>query len=337
MKILHLMIYEKFMFPFINFVKDNFDLNNHLFLFSQGIPNISIPTELKSSIKCSENIEEIKKYIDKFPKIIIHGLWDSKIIDIFFSNPQYLKKSFWVMWGGDFYFPEKQHIKKKRVIKKMGNLITDIVGDYILAKKWYKTKGKLYRSFMYPSNLYKDLKSSERRENSYIKILVGNSSNPTNNHIETLEKLKKFRDENIKVYVPLSYGGGSIGYINTVIQYGKSIFGSNFVPLTSFMPLNQYIEFLSSIDIGVFNVNRQQAVGNIISLLGFGKKVYIRDDTTMWNYFNKELNIKVFNFKEGISLEQLSGEESNTNIKKIQSYFSKENLKSQLEEIFNSN
>ena len=41
------------------------------------------------------------------------------------------------------------------------------------------------------------------------------------------------------------------------------------------MPYSSYISFLGSIDIGIFNNNRQQGMGNITNLLYLGKKVYL--------------------------------------------------------------
>ena len=51
------------------------------------------------------------------------------------------------------------------------------------------------------------------------------------------------------------------------------------------MPKKQYYNHLKDIDIAIFNNNRQQAMGNIAALTLLGAKVYIRDDTTMWNHF----------------------------------------------------
>lgn len=43
-------------------------------------------------------------------------------------------------------------------------------------------------------------------------------------------------------------------------------------PIVDFMDFNEYINFLSTIDIAIFNHKRQQGMGNIITLLGMGKK-----------------------------------------------------------------
>ena len=49
-------------------------------------------------------------------------------------------------------------------------------------------------------------KSPPKDEKQIINILIGNSATETNNHIEVLDLLSKFKNEDIKIYVPLSYG-----------------------------------------------------------------------------------------------------------------------------------
>ena len=83
------------------------------------------------------------------------------------------------------------------------------------------------------------------------------------------------------IYTPLSYGDQD--YADEVIKEGKSAFGEKFIPLTSYMTREEYYKILYDIDIGVFNNNRQQGTGNIEALLYFGRKIYLRDDTTMWS------------------------------------------------------
>ncbi len=332
--IIHCIVLDKFIPPFIEFLKKHFPIENHIFLFFHG-ENYKFglkPDKRNLWLTDFNSLDEIIFLLQKAEKLIIHGLWSDILIDILYKNSYLLKKSYWAMWGGDFYFPEKQSEKKKKIIRKMGNMITDVVGDYELAKQWYKAKGTLYQSFMYPSNLYKNIpiKTSNK---STTHILIGNSSNPTNNHIEALHKLEPFKEKNIKIFVPLSYGGGSKEYISEVIKTGQGIFKDKFIPLLDYLPYEEYLQFLSDIDIAIFNVNRQQAMGNIITLLGIGKKVYIKDNTTMWDYF-KELNIKLFNFNNGFDLEPLSEKVRKDNTSKVKSYFSEEHLKNQLVRIF---
>lgn len=194
------------------------------------------------------------------------------------------------MWGGDFYFPEKQVWIKKQVIKRMGHFITYIKGDYFLAQKWYGASGEYHECFMYPSNLYKEHDIKQKELNT-INIQIGNSADPSNNHLDVLSKLVKYKDENIQIFTPLSYGDQE--YAKDVIAKGKELFGEKFVALTDFMPFEKYLEFLGEIDIAIFAHKRQQAMGNTITLLGLGKKVYMRSDISPWQLFN-DIDVKVF-------------------------------------------
>ena len=45
------------------------------------------------------------------------------------------------------------------------------------------------------------------------------------------------------------------------------------------------MEFLASCDAAVFNQNQQAALGNIWLMLRLGRKVYIRENTPMWQDF----------------------------------------------------
>ena len=236
------------------------------------------------------------------------------------------------MWGGDFYFPEKQRWLKKQVIKRIRHFVTYLKGDYELVKKWYGAKGILHECFMYPSNLYKEYDVKPKADGGIINIQVGNSADLTNNHIEVFEKLRKHKDRNIKIYVPLSYSDSDQDYVKDVIAKGKEIFGDKFIALTEFMSFEKYLDFLGAIDITIFAHKRQQAMGNAISLLGMGKKVYMRNDITPWTLF-AEIGVKVFDFNS-IDLVPIKSEVMNENIKIIKSYFSKENYLNQLVKIF---
>ena len=110
-------------------------------------------------------------------------------------------------------------------------------------------------------------------------ILVGNSRSMSNEHIEVLNILSKFKDENIRIFVPLSYGDVPEGYVDAVDKVGMELFGIKYVPIKTIMDLKAYQEFLSSIDIMVCNHKRQEAWGNLFTLLRSGKKVFVRKNT----------------------------------------------------------
>ena len=128
--------------------------------------------------------------------------------------------------------------------------------------------------------------------------------------------------------MPLSYGDKK--HAQAVIQQGQQWFGDKFKPLTEFMPFDEYLTLLGTIDIAIFNHKRQQAMGNTITLLGLGKTVYIRNDVSQWRFF-KNKNIVVGDVQKLSNLDALNIE---NNQEKVKEYFSKEKLIEQLERLY---
>jgi hypothetical protein len=181
---------------------------------------------------------------------------------------------------------------------------------------------------MYQSNLYKKVEVESVDTESKV-VLVGNSANPSNNHADIFNKLSNLKDQNFNIICPLSYGNNVQAAF--IAQLGRTMFGVRFTPLLDFMPFNEYLNTLAKVDIAIFAHERQQGMGNMITLLSLGKKVYMRGDTSPYALFEK-LNIKVFNI-EDLSLE--SSELSDLGL--IEEYFSYENLLTQWRRIVENN
>jgi hypothetical protein len=350
MKIIHIISADKFTPPYIEFINNYFELKEHFFIiYGEFTKKFDLPENafmLKRDISSGIKLEKLLHSSDK---IIIHGLFVSeRFLVLLIIHYYLLKKCYWVIWGADLYF----HITKKdsyklkireyllkSIIPKFTGIITHIKGDYELSQKWYGAKGRYYYCFMYLSNVflpeYLERKEIVKESKKQVIIQVGNSADPTNNHIEIFNKLENLKNEDIKIICPLSYG--SRKYAEEVVLAGKSIFGNKFQPLLDFMEYKDYLKILQSIDVAIFNHKRQQAVGNITTLLGLGKKVFIREDITTWN-FAKELKLRVYSIqsigKESI-FEALQEETRNENMIIIKDMFSLERLKKDCSEIFN--
>lgn len=122
-----------------------------------------------------------------------------------------------------------------------------------------------------------------------ICIQIGNSATETNNHFEIIDFLKKFQSENIKIFAPLAYGESV--YADKVINYGKEVFNDKFIGITEFMDFKKFVLFMSRMDIIIFNNERQQAMGNLWLAMYLKKKIFIREESTLWGYFENDYNI----------------------------------------------
>ena len=271
-------------------------------------------------------------------KILIHGLSSPFLVLYLCLFPGLGKKCYWVIWGKDLYF--YQTLNKKQVhhrifeffrkiaIKRIRQVITFNNGDFELAKQWYGCEAQQFKSFMYPSNLFHDYPCIQTQRDK-LTILLGNSADSSNRHLETFDLLAEQLDDNFELLVPLSYGNKQ--YTELVLERGRQLFGTQFTPLTDFIPFEQYLELLQRVDIAVFAHRRQQAMGNITTLLGMKKKVYIRSDISTWNLL-KDLDITVFNLSN-FDLAEIDDEVAAKNREIVKNVFSEENLLSQWREI----
>ncbi|MDP2152535.1 MAG: TDP-N-acetylfucosamine:lipid II N-acetylfucosaminyltransferase [Methylotenera sp.] len=342
-KILHIAGCDKFIPPFIEFVRSYFNFKEHTFLLTTGMAekdlnqyqNVKLSKKTILSMINHHILIILKMHLNE--KIILHGL-SFRIVVILFFMPWLLKRCYWVMWGGDLYSYNIRtqglnsyilELVRAFVIKRIGHFVTYIKGDYELAKEWYGVDGIYHECLMYPSNVYKEY-AVPPKSGDTINILVGNSADPTNNHAEIFERVSLYKNENIHIYCPLSYG--QVGYAELILKLGSELFGSKFTPLLDFMSFEKYLELLGQIDIAMFAHKRQQAMGNTITLLGLGKKVYMRKDVVQWNLFDS-IGVKVFDVEQ-LNINLLSNEDIVMNITTIRNRFSETKLVEQYAQIF---
>ncbi len=348
-KIVHLGRNGLIMNKFVEFMEENFDNKKHIyFLTGQNVNGNKNVIDIKNKFDFIKKIFYLNFQLYKTKKIIIHSFDQTYMFFILLFQPWLIKKVYWVIWGWDLYSYEYPVLDlktkiiqkvKKIIFPKIRHFVTYIEGDYELAKKWYNIKSiNYYECIMYPSNFYKDnyniIQIDDKKDlhKDTLNIQIGNSASESNNHLYIFQKLKYFADENIKIFIPLSYGKND--NLNEIIKQGKNIFCDKITFLNDILSFDEYIKFQSSIDIAVFAHKQQEAMGNIISLLGLGKKVYIRNDITPFKFFN-DMGVKVFDV-ENIELELLEQEIKKMNQQKIREYFSKENYLNQLKNIFES-
>ncbi|MDP5255399.1 MULTISPECIES: TDP-N-acetylfucosamine:lipid II N-acetylfucosaminyltransferase [unclassified Vibrio] len=346
--VLHIGNIDKFVYPFIEFNKENANSNNHLYYFYgfdkrlDGFPDV-VQCNGKGKLRNLRKFYFYLKFLNYLIKsdiVILHST-NNKIFNfIIYMLPQkYAKKCKWIVWGGDLHnaqiYPELQktvpEIIKRKIIPLFSSIATVSKGNFQLAMKNYGAKGRFVPCFSYPTNIPPKIESSNKI-NSKPNILIGNSADPINNHEEIFNRLLK--DNKVSdignVFCPLSYGDKK--YAKHIMTLGSNLFGNKFHGLTELMPIKEYHKLLSEVDIAIFNHKRPQALGNIISLLGLGKKVYVFSGTTQWDFFNS-LNLDVLDVNE-INLDDEIDVQKNKEI--IYNYFSKENLVSQLNDLYNS-
>ncbi|RPH31772.1 MAG: hypothetical protein EHM93_12135 [Bacteroidales bacterium] len=307
--IIHILGTENFyQKSFINLIERNFAPDSHRFIFrSTKVKKENYRSTTAIGIK--RNVISLIFFIPqllKAEKIFIHYLPHGPSLIFWTIYSFFSKKLVWVYWGGDIYiYKDKNRTIKSQfyelcrrfLIKNLRNIAGFLYGDFKIIKEVYQTQA-VYTQIIYPLPI--DLLLLERisaenkieKSDNKTRILAGNSADPSNNHIELFSFLERFRDEDIEIICPLSYGPNK-DYIELVKKEGERIFGVKFKPLLEFLTPSEYSKILIGVDITIMNHQRQQGLGNLVTILWLGKKVFVRSDTTSYAYFNSE-KIKVW-------------------------------------------
>lgn len=140
------------------------------------------------------------------------------------------------------------------------------------------------------SALFHDITDPPFNKGSHI--LLGNSGDPSNNHLDAIELLSKIDTGSSNIYCPLSYGGAE-RYKQTVIATGEKFWHERFIPLTSFMPKEEYQKIIASCSVAIFYHERQQALGNINTALWQGCKVFLSPTSATYKSLC-EMGLKIY-------------------------------------------
>lgn len=290
--------------------------------------------------------------------IFIHGL--SMAHKVIVDKIDHKFNLFWLSWGRDIFSSSAlSHLMYKHKTKKLLDKIDDskslrkrlgkVVYWILRPKNRINTdSGQYLKYFKYMSCVVKEDYNSltkaypKAEEIKYIPfnylgfakessttkeavsgrdILLGNSANPENNHLECFDLLSKIDLEDRKVIVPLSYGGNE-KYIKAVISEGQRLLGGNFVPLNNFLKKDEYNRILSNVSIALMNHSHQHAMGNIWYVLCQGTKVFMDFDNTAAQAL-KRLGVTIFDINT-VSVEidkPLSQETIDNNRKAILSEY----------------
>ncbi len=342
MKVLHVGTAGVFLNPFVDFISRHFDASDHRFLlatnYDQSLPERPNVVPLRGRWK---SLVLLLREMHRADAIILHGLFDARHLTLLALQPRLLAKCCWGIWGGDLYAhvakarPLKWRVSeflKQRVVRRLGHITTHVRGDYELAQAWYGATGSWHECFLYPSNLHKESLRGEQEERGVVNVLLGNSATPSNRHMQAIAILARHAGKGFVVYCPLSYGDRN--YAQRVIAAGRSALGSSFLPMLDFLPPDDYAQLQSRIHVAVFNHDRQQAVGNIVTFLGWGKKVYLRSEVTTAGFLTA-LGVTFFDVEE-FDPAPLDQEAAARNRTIISRYFSEPNLREGWALVFSS-
>ncbi|WP_421774934.1 TDP-N-acetylfucosamine:lipid II N-acetylfucosaminyltransferase [Gracilimonas sp.] len=257
---------------------------------------------------------------DDVDGLFIHGLffdWQRKLIKEIGAK----KHIGWIIWGGDLYNPIKVNRPINEVIEQINSIHSLVEGDISVFKKHYGDRQTYRFGYPYPG-LYghiPELNESSDRP----RIIVGNSGDYSNNHIEILEALRTKKDvRDYDILLPVSYNLIP-EYENAIQKWLNAAGMSDSVKLIkNFIEPDKYRAFIGSSDMLITAHNRQQAIGNMLLSLHSGnstvlkKKIVVGEKELInptWELLtNNELDVTSFEeFKRVSSIKSLLNKSKN--------------------------
>lgn len=184
---------------------------------------------------------------------------------------------------------------KKELLSYIDYFSPVLPSEYIKVKDNYGISAKYIRwNYGVNSTLYEDLNGAPVDRNKH-NVLLGNSATLTNNHIESLKLLSSIEFDIEKIVCPLSYGDNA--YKEYIANYGNQLFGNNFYPLTDFVSLDEYLKIIQDCPIVIMNHLRQQAGGNISSMLYKGATLFLNRESPFYDFYHDQ-GVTIFTIDE---------------------------------------
>lgn len=216
------------------------------------------------------------------------------------------------------YDARQHHIDRIKAIQKIDYLINVMPGEAELLTSNYP----FHLQSAHINLVVPTIEDEKIQQVNGRNILLGNSASYTNNHVEAIDWLCTFDLTDRKVIIPLSYGYDELA--NYVATYAKKKLGDRAVILRDFLPYEEYISLLNSCEIVVLNHLRQQAVGNVVQALLCGSNLYLRDESVVTHFLQKE-GFVFQSIQQAKELKGLSPEEKKLNHEKAKREFGADN------------
>lgn len=320
-KYLHILSHPdvKFNPDFVRMINESNEFKTEEFLFITWHKNVYDAVKQYKNVFLLKNKNEMFKFLFRSKWIFMHANCFSKL-QVILLPKCICKKIIWRTWGHDIrpLKNKKSIIKRllfKLYVKKVNKfraigIANDI--DTVNVQNVFGKKIDVFPiNYKYRNNLKEkfDNIKAEMTKNKEIRILIGHNAGIAENHIENLQRLAKYSNENIKIILPLSYSNNNNEYVNKIKEESLKIFGKDKVEfLENFLEYFEYVKFLSNIDIAIMDQEFSNGLGNLSILIFFEKKIYVNKNGNIAQSFkdkgilaNYTENIKNIDFEEFIN------------------------------------